>query len=204
MNDSIKKIISDIAYKCYKNKINFRLEHCHNVDMDELPCSGYFDEKSLVVATDKNSISEWISTLIHESCHLDQFIEKSPYWIPDNVGVAVVENWLNKKNYSKKRLLEAFSNTMSMELDCEKRSIKTIKKYKLYIDIKNYIQQANAYIFSYVYSYKNRKWFVNPYENSNIVKSMPVKFLNVSDYFKLYEKVSFLYERPTTKSLKKF
>lgn len=187
MNQGTKKLLADISLKCIRNNITLRLENKHLVDMDNLPCSGYFDESSLVVATKKTKTSEWITTLLHESCHMDQYLEKSKVYISDNVGLNIVEDWINKKSINKTRLHNGFKNTILLELDCEKRTIKKIKKYKLNISISKYIQEANAYLFSYIYALEEKKWYKAPYENMNIVKAMPKTFLHLDDYFKKYK-----------------
>ena len=183
MTEGIKKLIADISLICIKNNISLRLENKHLVDMDNLPCSGYFDESSLVVATKKSKISEWVTTLLHESCHMDQYLEKSKVYIPDNAGLNIVEGWINKKSINKTKLYNGFKNTILLELDCEKRTVKKIKKYKLNISIPTYIQEANAYLFSYIYALEEKTWYEAPYENLKIVKVMPKTFLSIDEYF---------------------
>lgn len=53
MNKNIQKLISDISIKCIENGINLRLEYTDQVDQENIPCSGYFDEQTLAVATKK-------------------------------------------------------------------------------------------------------------------------------------------------------
>jgi hypothetical protein len=199
MRGNIEKLLGDIASKCICNKISFNLEYKKLVDESNLPCSGYFDETSLVVAVDKKNETDWIGTLIHESCHLDQFLQKSKLWINDNIGLDIVEEYVKNRKKDKKKVLNAIKNTMLLEIDCEKRSIKKFKKYKINIDLKKYIREANAYIFSYVYAYENKKWYPVPYENLKITKNMPCIFLKLDDYFKEYEKYKSLYHDRTHK-----
>ncbi len=45
-----------------------------------------------------------------------------------------------------------------MEFDCEKRTVAKIKKYNLPIDIKDYIQKANAYVWFYTAVLNKRQW----------------------------------------------
>jgi len=187
VTEGIKKLIADISLNCIKNNISLRFENKHLVDMDNLPCSGYFDESSLVVATKKSKTSEWVTTLLHESCHMDQYLEKSKVYISDNAGLNIVEDWINKKSISKNRLFNGFKNTILLELDCEKRTVKKIKKYKLNISIPTYIQEANAYLFSYIYALEEKTWYEAPYENLKIVKVMPKTFLTIDEYFEKFK-----------------
>jgi len=200
MNNNISKLIADISTKCIKNKINFRLEYAEQVDTNNIPCSGYFDEKSLVVATKKKNIQDWLDILIHESCHLDQFIEKSKVWTPDELGLFVVEGWIQNKKISSKKAIEAFHNTILLELDCEKRTVKKIKKYKLKVNIDLYIQKANAYLYGYGVSYKKKVWPNRPYEKAFIINKMPKKFLKAEEYFNIPDDILSLYKYSYEKS----
>jgi hypothetical protein len=196
MNNNISKLIADISKKCVENKINFRLEYAEQVDANHIPCSGYFDETSLVVATKKKNTQDWLDVLIHESCHLDQFLEKSSVWVPDELGLYVVENWLNKKHkrFALNKVIKAFHNTILLELDCEKRTVKKIKKYKLNFNTDLYIQKANAYLYGYGVSFHKKVWPKTPYEKSFIVNKMPKKFLKTEEYFNIPDHILSLYK----------
>jgi hypothetical protein len=179
---NISKLIGDIAYKCIKNKIFFHLDYVNKVDQENLPCSGYFDEKNLVVATNKKNIKEWLDVLVHESCHLDQFLEKSKLWVSDANSLFLVEAWIHKKNISIERRDRGFRNTVALELDCEKRTIAKIKEYGLDINKDEYIQKANSYLFAYLYALIYRKWYPTPYENPRVWRKMPKNFLTIDQY----------------------
>jgi len=182
MKKNIQKLIGEVAYKCIQNKIFFHLDFVNKVDQENLPCSGYFDEKSLVVATNKKNVREWLDVLVHESCHLDQFLERSKLWVSDDESLCIVEAWIKKKNISEQRRDRGFTNTIALELDCEKRTIAKIKKYSLDINKEEYIQKANSYLFAYLYALIYRKWYPTPYENPRIWKRMPKNFLTIDEY----------------------
>jgi hypothetical protein len=79
------------------------------------------------------------------------------------------------------QLKNVVDKVLEMELDCEKRSIEKIKKYKLPINVKEYTQKANAYMYFYRALAKTRKWTnksKSPYSLTNIWKQMPSKLLN--------------------------
>jgi hypothetical protein len=194
MNKNINKLIADISHKCIENKINFRLEYTNQVTVNDIPCSGFFDEESLVVATKKKTLQDWLDVLIHESCHLDQFVEKSPVWCPDDIGLYIVENWIQNKKITFKKATEAFHNTILLELDCEKRTVKKIKKYKLDFDLDLYIQKANVYLYGYGVSFKKKVWPNKPYEKSFIINKMPKKFLKTEEYFNIPDHILSLYK----------
>ena len=140
MNNNVKKLIGDIANKCLANGFSFKLEAKKSVQAGEgIDCSGYFDEKDLVVASAKK---DWRDVLVHESCHLDQFVENSKYWDDGECGIIILDKWLMKKaNYNKKRLEKAIQNTILLELDCEKRTVKKMIRYGIKFNKTKYIQK---------------------------------------------------------------
>lgn len=188
MNKNIQKLISDIMTQCVKNGINFRLEHTDQVDQENIPCSGYFDEQTLAVATKKEKMQDWLDILVHESCHLDQFLAGPDVWMPDEETLFIVEGWIHGKNISKKKLEMGFKNTIALELDCEKRTVAKMQKYGIRFNKKQYIQKANSYLFSYTYAFVNKAWYPKPYEKPKIYNHMPTKFLTVNEYFDINSK----------------
>lgn len=190
---NLNKLIADVATKCVAHGITLSLIHVKNVDQENLPCSGYFDEKSLVVATKKKKIRDWVDVLVHESCHLDQFVEKSEVWVSDGDSLSVVESWIKGKKMNLAKRDQGFKNTLLIELDCEKRSLKKIKKYNLNIDIEEYTQKANSYLFSYMVALYERRWHSSPYENPKIWKKMPKKLLTLKQYINDYWKYKHLF-----------
>lgn len=181
MNKNISKLIADIVLKCLQNKISFELKCEPHLSQNNIKCSGFFDDTTLSVAT-KKPLFDWLTILIHESCHMDQFLEKSPYWDMSNDHINTIDKWLDNKNINDKKLKKAFHDIIILELDCEKRSAKKIQKYKLPINKDLYIQKANSYLFSYWATNRDRKWFEFPYLNPKIYKKMPKTFLSEKEY----------------------
>lgn len=191
---NLNKLIADVAQKCIAHGITLSLQHVEKVDEENLACSGYFDEQSLVVATKKKKIQDWVDVLVHESCHLDQFTEKSKLWVSDNNSLFIVEAWIKGKKMSLSKRDQGFKNALLLELDCEKRSIKKFQKYKLNINIKDYIQKANAYLFAYMVALHEKRWYASPYENPKIYKKMPKELLTFEQYVEDYWKYKSLYK----------
>ena len=169
--------------KCIKHGINFRLEYTDQVDQENIPCSGYFDEDTLAVATKKEKMEDWLDILVHESCHVDQFLSGPKVWIPYEKALFIVEGWIHGKKFSKKKLESGFKNAIAFELDCEKRTVAKMLKYKIRFNKKQYIQRANSYLFAYTYAFINKAWYPKPYEQPKIYNNMPTKFLTVEEYF---------------------
>lgn len=190
--NGIQKLIAKTAEDCINNNINFSLINQESVSIGEIKCSGYFDETDLKVATRKD-VKDWVSILAHESCHLDQFLDKSPLWQNGENGIDAIDDWLaGAKTFSEADLLQSFINVIKLELDCEIRTVKKIRHYKIDIPLPEYIQKVNAYLFSYWATYRDKKWFPFPYNNTKIYKKLPEKFLPTNlylDYQTTYLKI---------------
>lgn len=185
MKPNVKKLIGDIVEKCLKNNCSFQLFPTKYVNSGGIKCSGFYDETDLKVAAGKK---EWLDVLVHESCHLDQHIEKVPFWKNGEDGINLIDSWLlKKKNVSKERLQKAIKDTILLELDCEIRTVKKLQKYKISFNKGNYIQKANSYLFSYWATLRDRKWYPFPYEKPEIYCKMPKYFLKPKFYFKNIE-----------------
>lgn len=173
------KLIGEIVSNCIINNINCKFVSQPYIMTEGIKCSGFFDEEEIVIATKK---SDWFDVLVHESCHLDQYIAKLPVYKTADRSLTIIEDWLTKKEFNKTKLLNAFKNIILLELDCERRTIEKIKRFRIPFNTKNYIQQANAYLFGYWITYKDRRWCNFPYNNEDIVSKMPTKFLTEKEY----------------------
>lgn len=156
--------IKDVRKIARANDITIKLPKTEFVycEDDPIPSCGYFQSEGplLVVGTGGKSIKSWVATLVHESCHMDQFIEDQFLWTKCAPGYEVFFDWLWDEDYVVKEnvLYEAVQDIIRLELDCERRSIKKIREYNLPIDIPQYIRGANVYLYSYLYMLQVRKW----------------------------------------------
>jgi hypothetical protein len=167
--NNVKKFKDDLRALCKKHKIKLKLIHTPTIDYVEnkkIQVSGYFDSgtNTLAVATDKDK-KEWLEILIHESCHLDQYLEGADSWEKQdicNVDVnAILDLWMGKHvEMEPKQLKAIMEKIIDCERDCDIRSVKKIKEYGLdnIIDLKRYVQKANAYHLSYDAVKQLRKW----------------------------------------------
>lgn len=171
-----------ISLKRKSNRLGVKLQLTndkHIVITDNIKCSGYFqnpekkEQGVLAVATDMN-MENWLSILVHESCHMDQWEEGCDIWkLADKLNPNIIDEWLEGKEFSDKKIDDAINSTRDLELDCEKRTIEKIKKFKLPINIDQYIQKANCYIFYHNYVRLTRTWYNinnNPITNKQIYK----------------------------------
>lgn len=160
-------------------------------------CNGYFiasDETSageLAVATGKKSLNTWISTFAHESSHMDQWIAQCSAWKNgskyDFDYSEILQMWIDHiVELNPNQKAKIITGVRNLELDCERRAVKKMKVYGLPVDIKEYIQKANAYVYFYTIMGLKRKWYKigqEPYVVDGVWGNMPTHFNN--DYSKI-------------------
>ncbi len=182
--DKINKFINDLKTITTKEGVKLLLSPEKGVEYvgGGFICNGYFDSdgKTLACALGKD-VSQWLIILLHESCHMDQWLDQVPAWT-ENLGMENIDKWLGGDDNVDMNLIdEEIRTSMLVELDCEKRTVEKIKKYNLdsIINIDEYIQKSNAYILFYLWLRKNRRWYTigkEPYNQAIVVSSMPKTF----------------------------
>ena len=180
----VKVFIEDLKLYTKENNIKLILSPEKGVQFSEggILCNGYFDDitSTLACALGKD-VSQWLVILLHESCHMDQWVEKVPEWT-ENVGMDNIEKWLNgDDSVNMNNIDNEIRTSIIVEVDCEKRTVEKIKKYGLdsIINIDEYIQKSNAYVLFYLWMRKNRKWYTigkEPYNIPDVVSVMPKTF----------------------------
>jgi len=176
-NKKIDKFINDLERRCKTYDTTIYLSSTNYVKWGKNKSNGYFsiDPNVLYCAVGINQ-EKWLRTLIHESCHFDQWVQKCKAW----------NDYCNDE--------DNFDVQRAIELDCEKRTIKKAKKYNLPVNIRLYTKQASAYVFFYTFMKKYKKWYKighEPYNNKKILSIMPSN-LNGS-YEKLTPKMEKLF-----------
>lgn len=167
-------------------------------------CVGWADEKGLKIAT-SNTISEWVSVLIHETCHFDQHNER-PQWVSKIDGaINKFDSYLAGKKITIKEAKKAAKDCIRIEHDCEARTLRKIRRNKLPFDLVEYAKKANAYILGYHVSVTNRRWCKESYTNETIWKNMPPKLLPLKLALNPPKKLLDLYNTtsPSSSAMKK-
>lgn len=133
-----------------------------------------------------NSFYENMDVFVHEYCHFLQWkadtkLQKSY----ESAHYRYYSRWL-RKLHCKYMLLNDVRDDLriiqSVELDCDRRAIKLIKKYNLEIDSDKYIRRSNSYILSYNYSFEKRKDFkVWPFDYPGMIELVPAHHLKTSE-----------------------
>ena len=181
---NIDKFISDLIKRCDKYKITFLMSGLDYVQWGEGKSNGFFNPDTMEMAISIGKpVEKWLNTLVHESCHFDQWVQNCKAWRdmmdqkPD-ACTQLFEHWLyNEKKISKEQAMDMACIMRDLELDNERRTIEKIKKYNLPIDVKEYAKGAGAYIMFYNYIGKYKKWYKigkEPYNNKKLRSLMPI------------------------------
>lgn len=170
--------------KCRRSNIGIHIPKSKSVLHNGMNCAGFFDDSNMTfaVAYTKNQ-NHWLSTFVHESCHVDQWIDQIDIWnakIGDIDPLEVIDSWLLKEvelDPVTKQLV--FDIVTAIELDCEQRSVEKIKKFNLPLNITNYIKKSNAYVWSYRMVQETRNYDHNSmHEVYSVWRAMPKHFEN--------------------------
>lgn len=156
----MEAFIKDTRWTAKQHGIKIRLPKTKTVKCrrDSIPSSGYFDSGDMIISVAKNG-DAWLGVLVHESCHMDQWIENRVQWEMMGVGFDMFYRWLNRKiELSDAELQSAFLCLIACELDCEKRTLAKIKKYGLEVNIKEYARVANHCLYAYTAIKNARRW----------------------------------------------
>ena len=152
----------------------------------------------LAVAMNKPR-KQWLGVLAHEYSHYEQWKEQAESWtnstIDEEDAEDIIFRWVRGEEFSQNFLDKCFIAAKEIELDCERRAVKKIKKFELPLDVEEYIKQASAYIHYYNYMGLRRNSYIpgkEPYYNKEIISAMP-KTLR-GKYAKLPKKIIQLYD----------
>lgn len=113
--------------------------------------------------------------------------------------VDIVMLWIeNKIELNENQLDEYIKLSRNVELDCERRSVSKIEAFNLPINVKEYIQKANSYIFFYTAMKKTKAWYVpgkEPYRNKEVWSLCSDIFLDDDDYENVSENLMNEYKK---------
>ncbi len=192
MNKTIENFVSEERNKGITSNVFFDFEYKEKVFYGNIQCNGFFESKYhyrgkigpyLAVAI-KKPLDKWLPIFTHETSHMDQWLENSPLWLTSE-DFALLDNWLEGKEYHIKEVSEFIHKVILVEADCERRTIEKIKKHNLPIDTKYYAQRANAYLYYYQWLIAKRLWYkTEPYEVPEIIGFMPEEIKNDEEYLK--------------------
>lgn len=166
--------------------VGVRLLRKRHVLIDSVRCAGYFCDATpeLVVACYKK-LDDWLPVMVHETCHRDQATQNTRIWtrtVDGHDPLTMLHQWLDDTiDLPPDQLRKVVDAVLQIELDCEKRAARKIKKHKLPIDVTEYIQRANGYVYFYLSLEITRKWYAKnraPFHLDHVWQAMPTHFEN--------------------------
>ena len=202
MDKKTEAFISFVKEECKKNSVKFKPYKRSYIKLtDDIKCGGFFDDGSdpklrkatLAFAQGRK---DFLELMVHEYCHMTQWIDGIELWDVSADSLTVVDEWLSGVDHPDELVEVSLNNSRELELDNEKRSAKLIEKYDLSIDKEKYIKKANAYLYFHHWMRKTRRWSSSanpPYRNKNIIAAMPSNFRG--KYDKLPKRFEKLFEQ---------
>lgn len=174
--------LKDLKIKCEATNVEliFLKEDVVYFDADDtLGAKGWFDvsedgKGAKLICSISGEKESWLTTLVHESCHLDQWVDDLEQWDRLSDSFSYFWDWLEGNiELDECDLIQYTREVQLLELDCESRAIQKIKQYNLPIDVIEYTQKACTYIYSYNRVRKKRKWWVGKYSIVDLWSAAP-------------------------------
>lgn len=204
---NVLNFLNQLKKDCKSNGIGLFLYNQKFVMDNGDKFGGWFDpdKKELHCAFPNKLQKKYVELLIHESCHMDQFLGKYPKWTieQDFNSLGIFWEWL--KDGKATHISGHLKNIQLMEAECEQLAIQKIIDLDLGLNIEQYIQKANAYLLFYTVLKETKKWCdYPPYKFKEIWQQMPkdkiLQKFNISEELKqLY--INKCYKKKTIKML---
>jgi hypothetical protein len=184
---------------CEDTCIPITLTKDRMVTYKDLHCAGYFDDDPLGFAVAcGGSYRNWFPTFVHETCHMQQWLDQSPIWtrrVDGKPPSDLFDVWVTGQQELLPDTLSAVIDALvDVELDCERRSVERISSFELPVTLNSYIRKSNAYIWSYRYMEISRNWDHSSfYQHPQVWRRMPSHFNN--DYAQLPASIKAIFDQ---------
>jgi hypothetical protein len=181
-NVDVINFINHELDQCTKNKITVELLK-NKSDHIKAESAGEFNDypNPNLCVNFNEQLEDWLPIFLHETCHKDQYLEKSDLWFAkignEYDALLIFDMWIDHHIELKPHQLRpVLTQIIEVELDCERRSVEKIKKFNLPINIQEYIQKSNSYIWYYHAAAYHRAYTQrsSPYTNVELWSKMPV------------------------------
>ncbi len=150
-----QQVVAEIIRRSLAFNVTVILSASTSVDSDGIQVGGYFcgETRALAVATQRDE-QAWLGVLLHEYCHLTQWVEGTATWrdYRDDMW-----HWLNGKAVRDYR--GAVRAVQACEEDNERRTIRLIRELGAPLDLSTYARAANAYLHFHNTVADTRKWY---------------------------------------------
>jgi hypothetical protein len=158
---------------------------------------GYFKEDPLeITIASKVSYIDFLSTLVHEFSHFEQWVDDYEYWNHNKRDPSdILDRWLMGEDFKKITIKRCIDKIRDCELDCERRTIENIKKFNLPINIEDYCREASyiLYHYNFLLYARDQKQRTTNKNVSSLIQMMPPNLDN--DYKKIPRKIMTAYKR---------
>ena len=168
-NPKIEQIVSYIKKESRSRNCTVKLTTSYDKTLQDIS-DGEFSEMEMRITcyrNNKDPKNYWLGVLVHEYCHLIQSSENQHVWsnfqkIAEVYEKELDELFLNKKNskLNKNNRIKLSQAIIKLELDCERKAIKLLKKLNAPIDYNYYIACANIVLYKYLYWAETGKWII--------------------------------------------
>lgn len=180
---NIARFVKHVKTIAKKHGVTIKISQSKNVrgPGETSLCAGYFYDdgkhRTIVVAAGKKTNHDWVAVLAHEYSHMMQWIEGDKTYKDTSMRngedsyyhLSMLES--GKAKYSK-RLRQIYTRkTIMCELNCERRTVKTIQEFNLPINVKQYKKEAAAILYKYLLLCKTGRWYGSPTEKNKTVLS---------------------------------
>ena len=148
----IKKFCKGLGIRVY-------FPRSDQVKADGSECAGFFDDDQMLLSVARYNPC-FFTVLVHEFCHVLQWLEKCPEWVEFEIKnrTVCVDSWLNNPDHPSEGIEEAIISIRELEADCERRAVRLLKYHDFGVDVENYIREANAYVHFHNLMITERVW----------------------------------------------
>lgn len=191
---NVEKFIDTLEKTCKSNNVKLVLhDMCYIIDNGD-KFGGWFDPylKELHCSFPNKIKPKYVEVLIHESCHLDQWIKQTPVWVKEQGNRSLEIFWDWTKGNKANNITWHLKNIQKMEAECERMSIQKIVDLDLGLNIERYTKKANAYLLFYTILKETKKWCdYPPYKFKEIWNQLPGD--RILNEFSMTDKLKKLY-----------
>jgi hypothetical protein len=188
------EFIAKVAVECLENGVSLKIVQKAAIK----GYAGWFDSNKKELVCAYKSVNGF-EVLIHEYHHFLQWKNSPEFWKKCEADKSPFLLWVLGNETTKNKLTRAFYKAIELERDCEANSLKFIKEHGLDVNAEKYSQEANAYLYSYHFVKKYRKWPSTSIYTKDLIKKLPKEILSLEHYKKGIDdngnKVILLYEQ---------
>ncbi len=171
----VKEYFQKLDNKCQKHGITLKISGGKALNLGGR-CGGYFDDvnKILAVAIGIRNIGKILALTEHEATHcFKQYLNPRSIWHKKGIksGHARFSYYLAGQRVYKPQ--DCMMAALAIEHDCERKTLRALKKWQKYINLKSAAKRANSYVLSHWHMLETRKWPSNTPYDSKILKHCP-------------------------------